>query len=529
MNTLINNNLYNNAKRIAIIAYDKITKNIYHIFSVVELLPLDIQEYNIPKANWHVDKKHPNTYSMRSEISGNDYSFSIIVQDISKEAALNIFEYPLLNNTIDGATNSYFNKTFFREPSGKFPLLFASNIHETKGLASVIPQRKSGGSVWIQIDSERVVEKLLIRDNVDNNMKALMQLTNNWLGFNIVEKSEHLGNIYLVAPNPYYRDLDISLSSNPIGIFYRFKMRKGIKEEFKIRIIDKHGDNIALDKVFSLNNYFVFLDLPHEPQLTEVRVYNSKDDLVGIEGPFTFLKSIQFNMSIKQADFNVKVETEKGLNEFTVEKFSKEKVNVIGEKLRFNPAYYFKDAEQNRTHIDLDTHNEFIFFQGGRSEKEKTEVKTNAKKRIGQLINTSGDTCFMCDPYFNVNDLIEFGFKVKGSGIKIRILNKRGKNFVNKVKAKQLLEAINEFNSKPFEKIECRLLKENLLHDRFIISDTNVWYLGSSFSEFGERATCIGKVPKSFDREITKEIEKWFYSEEFTQSLEDYLNMEEDE
>jgi len=520
---------YSKAKRTAIIAYDKLAKKVYHVFSVIELLPSDIYEYNIPKTDWYKEAKHPNTFSKRSEVSNDEYSFSIVVQDISIEEAMVLFEEPIKNNNIDGAKNSFFNKSFLKEPSGTSPLIIPSNIHEQKGLASVLPQRKSGSFVWTQIDTEREAQKIFIRDYNSSDMKALSQLSNDWLGFNIIEKSEHLGNIYLTAPNPYYRDLDITLSSEPVGIFYQFHMRKGVKDNLKLRIIDKHGDNIAFDKIFSINNYIGILELPNEPQFIELRIYNSKDDLIGVQGPFSFLKSIQLNMSLKQADFHVKVENEKGTKEFTVEKFSKEEPSIIGVKSNFNAAYYFKDAEQNRKHIDLDKQNEFIFLKGNNTENEKLLIKIKAKEKIGEIINTSSETCFLCDPYFSVNDLIEYAFRVKGARVKMRILNKRGKSFIDKAKAKQLLDAINEFNTKPFEKIECRLLKENLLHDRFVISDTNVWYLGSSFNEFGSRATCIGKVPKSVDTEITKEIEKWFYSDTYTQSLEEYINMSEDE
>jgi hypothetical protein len=98
---------------------------------------------------------------------------------------------------------------------------------------------------------------------------------------------------------------------------------------------------------------------------------------------------------------------------------------------------------------------------------------------------------------------------------------------VNKEKARNLLTLINEYNANPFQKLECRMLRgDSILHDRFVVSDQSVWYLGSSFSEFGNRATCIARVPKASDTEILKEIENWYFNRqaEYSQGIEEYVN-----
>ena len=56
----------------------------------------------------------------------------------------------------------------------------------------------------------------------------------------------------------------------------------------------------------------------------------------------------------------------------------------------------------------------------------------------------------------------------------------------------------------------------------FIVTDKNVWFIGSSFNEFGNRATCIAKVPDSSSKLIIKEIEKWYSSDEFSENIIDF-------
>ncbi len=514
---------YSKAKRTALLAHDNLTNKWFHIFSVIELLPFEILDYNIPTTDWFDNKIE------RSKLSSENDSFSyyLIVNDLTSDEAITLFNSPNTNNIIDGKINNYFNPDFHKEPNSDYPLLLPSNMYSEDGLASILPKRNCELYVWAQIDSDRIVENQFKSDTITREMKAMSQLTNDWLGFDIWSKSEHVGNIYLVAPNPYFRKIKFSLSINPIGIFYDFKLRQNIKKEkFTIRIIDMHGENIALDKEFETKENIGLLELPHEPHLIETRIYNKNKNLIALHPACTFIKSIHFGMSVKQADFHVKLNDDK---EFVVEKFSKSHNFIVGDKDNsFNAECYFKQAEEQRKYIYHQKKKEFIFFPGAKTEEEIKGLKTKSREIIREIINSSNETCYICDPFFKVKDLIEYAFYIKNSGVKLNILN--CKEQVNKKDAKQLYDEINEYNSKPFQKIELRLLRgECVLHDRFIISDLNVWYLGTSLNEFGKRATIIAKVPKSSDIQIIKEIEKWFFNNEFSVSIEDYTSSLNDE
>ena len=197
-----------------------------------------------------------------------DYSFYLSIDEISSVGnALNIFNNPLESFVIDGKKILFFNTSFVKEPFGDYPLVFGSNFYTDKGIASIMPKRKSGLLVWCQIDPERKTENQFISSTVSKEMLAIQELTLKWLGFDIVQKREHIGNIYLSAPNPYFREIDISLSNNPKGVFYRMLTRKKDFEPLRFRIIDKHGDAIAFDKVFEIKEQAGLIELPHEPHL----------------------------------------------------------------------------------------------------------------------------------------------------------------------------------------------------------------------------------------------------------------------
>lgn len=507
---------YTKAIRTSLLAQDKLTKNWYHLFSVIELQTSDEYSYNIPNGKW--EKGCVRTNQSKLE----EYSFYLSIDEItSVDDALKAFNKPFENFVIDGQKISFVNTSFVKEPSGNYPLVFASNFYTDKGVASILPKRKAGLLVWCQIDNERQTDNKFISSTVSKEMLSMQGLTMDWLGFDILQKKEHVGNIYLSAPNPYFREVEMSLSINPTGVFYKILKRKKNFEPLKFRIIDKHGDAIALDKTFEIRKQADLIELPHEPHLFELRIYNQDDDLIAIHEPATFLRAIQLGISMKQADFHVKVETEKGNKEFTVEKFSKENPSVVGKIKDFNPEYYFKNADKERQHIELAERKEFIFYSGAKDEAEKSKLKENAKSIIREIISNANDTCYLCDPYFSSMDIVEFAFQIKNSGVKINILN--SKETVSKEEAKKIATVINEYNSKPFGKIEVRILRGNsILHDRFIVTDKNVWFIGSSFNEFGNRATCIARIPDSTGKLIIKEIEKWYGSDEFSQNIMDF-------
>lgn len=514
---------YKEAIRTSLLAHDKLTQKWIHLFSVIELQTEDEYPYAIPNKEW----KNNLIRSQQSNLE--DYSFYLCIDKIlSIEEALNIFNKPIDNLITNGQKISFLNASFVQEPSGEYPLVFPSNFYTDKGVAAVIPKRRSGLLVWCQIDSERTTESHFVSSTVSKEMLAIQKLTMDWLGFDIILKREHLGNIYLSAPNPYFREIEVSLSTNPPGIFYKILKRKNIDEPISFRIIDKHGDAIALDKTYDIKDSIGLIELPHEPHSFELRIYNQDNELIAVHEPAVFLKSIQLGMSIKQADFHVKVETEKGDKEFIVEKFSSESPSIIGKPKNFNPEYFFKDADQQRLHLEHVNNKEFIFFPGAKIESEKSKLKEEAKLVIREILNNAKDTCYICDPYFSAMDIIDFAFHIKNSGVQINILN--SKQFIPKDKASKIVEVVRSYNSKPFSKIIVKTLRgDSILHDRFIITDKSIWFIGSSFNEFGSRATCIAKIPESSGKLIIKEVEKWFHTEEYSQEIIQYAKEENNE
>jgi hypothetical protein len=504
---------YTKAVRTTLLANDKQTNDWFHLFSVLELQPTEAYPYHIPTDGWKDGSVRPTQQNF------NHYNFYLNVDTIeSVDEAIDLFHNPQGNFTIDGQTIKFFNQTFIQEPSGDFPLVLPPNIYDTDGLSSVLPKRNSGIFVWCQIDPHRNTEDKFIQVSETKEMAAIRQLTKDWLGFDLISQPEHIGNTYLSAPNPYFRSIDFSLSPNPIGIKYNILWRGGILEPLIFRFVDAHqGKFTAFDKTFEVQNSSGLIELPHEPHFFELRIYNKNGNLIALHEPSTFVKTIQFGMSVKEADLHIKVENGKEKKDIFVEKYSKKQYSMIGERADFNPRYYFDEAKRKRKHIVHAKNKEFIFFPGSKNEKEKAELKAKAKNAIHDILNQARDFCYICDPYFSGTDIIYFAFYINNMGVNIRILN--SKEYM-KSEAPNIIKIVSDYNKSPFGKIEVRTLKgKSILHDRFIVCDNDVWFIGSSFNEFGNRATCIAKVPESSDSQIISEIEKWYTEDEYSEDI----------
>jgi hypothetical protein len=451
------------------------------------------------------------------------YKLSLVIEEIADvDKAIEYFKNPLQQGKVVDIDDYFINSRFSMEPASDSPLVLPTNIYSKEGVGAILPKRNSGLLVWVQLDYEREVQQKF-QQTTGKEKEAISQLTSNWLGFDLLAFPEHIGNIYLSLPNPYFRKLDFTHQSNPAGIIYNLLRREGINNEpLSIQITDWHGDDIAFDGTFDITEKMGFLNLPHAPSVIETRVYNKSKHLIAVLPKAAFFKGASVGLSFGHSKLEINREGEAPV---IIQKFSPDHTMKVGETEQLDETYYFKTGQESRQYQGHQSRNEFHFFAAGQTEVEKTETKTKARKIVKQIINQAKDSCYLVDPYFKAKDLLEFAYQIESTAPTLRILNCKGKDFVNKEEAQKLYDAIEAYNNMPYQKIECRMITGSMLHDRFIIIDTSAYFLGSSFTEIGNRAGCIGKIPTSSDRQVVDQIEKWFWKESVT--LMDYINSKE--
>jgi len=548
---------YSNAEITFLLAHDRNKNVYYHIYSVIELLPnessktraLKLKRLNLKKNNDHT------LYIEKRKIESIDEALALFRQSTDLK--------------IDDDKIIFVNDEFPLEPPNSAPLILPSNSDSKNGLRAVLPTRISSMRLWTKVDSDRKTKTLFN----EQEWIEVGQFTSDILGFDISRLDEHIGNIYLCAANPYYRSISFTLSDKAPGVYYNIKLRKGCNcQDIIMSISDKRGDLLSYIVEFHPVTPNGFISLIHEPQLFGIKIFDKNKNLIADEGSFTFIKQIEIEPLVKSSDFVIKIRegtTDKKLPPRP--KYSNSGKIKVGDA-GINLANYFKNARIAKQHLVNEENNEFIVYTSSDNPNEKDVIKQKAKDKIRELINKAKFKCIICDPYFGIKDLLEFVYHIQNISVEVRILS--SKMFLserinspnikdNSILLDEILEKIDnttksaeirldeikiiikenqlkktdlptnadllyagivEYNSKPFQKIECRILKgsKSELHDRYLIIDNDVWALGSSLNEFGDRVSSIAKIESPFP--VLKKVDEWWNNVLKTEKIEDYAN-----
>lgn len=330
----------------------------------------------------------------------------------------------------------------------------------------------------------------------------------------------HISNLYLFAGNPYLRKIDFSLPDLNNTLLITFYERKNrCAYGCKMILQDRRGNNFAffVEKTISAKNMKITLPaLPNKLYLTLMDKYGYP-----LEISEHSWDNLQFTIDIQDSILDIT------LSDGTTMSVPK---NISAGGNRFGTfdhslANYFIKESRKRAMNSLEDKLEFNFFPGSDADK------VQARNYIAKIIGKSVHRCYLLDPYFSEHALF-YAYVISRLNVPIRIL---GAAFYLKKKvdkddpdsprhAELLLEKLNEFRLQtPNQEVQCRVLRggeTSKLHDRYIVSDNNVYLLGSSFHEFGGRATTIIKVPAPVS--MIQKADEW-WQEDYSVELEQFV------
>lgn len=483
----------------------------WFVFSVIERLEPDMQDYN-----------EGLIFERSKGSGGNKYKlyFLSCKVDVSESLISNPIGNLKMNSGRDEFFLQFFNKTFASEPSGEAYFTLPSGCD--KGVGRVMPQRPGPFYVKTYIDENRDVLKEINKEPY--LQKQITELSNKYFGIDLWEYKEHVGNCYLLWHNELFKGFSIKGCNRPNGIIVDIDYRTDHYKPFKVRLCDKRQrDYVVADYMWDIpaGTRSVFIPTECFPSFNQLSFYSEDGVLIFHSYPANFVTFIATRIGIAEKAIAIKVKDENG-NEKTLEPINKFKYHesLIGKKCH-NIDSYFSINEEYHYIKELEESREFIFFNGSKDNIEKSINKQKAKKAVIDIINRAHDVCYICDPYFNENDFIEFATKAESLDVKIRIINSKAD--LGQKRLLILKELISNYNKelRIDDHISCRTLRggESMLHDRFIIIDERVWYLGSSFSEFGTRACSLALLSNSASMAIKTYIEEWWNSDEFSISL----------
>lgn len=352
----------------------------------------------------------------------------------------------------------------------------------------------------------------------DEKLKGqLKELTIRNLGYDLSEHSLYLGGFIFLAYNDIYNKIYFTEKETQDGIFCRIAYKNDNRQPLKIVCRRKGNDGGVMDEtnhILDGSRNLYELNFGKTFHSLEVNIFDQKGTLIDFYNRLIFIHSIHFDMRI--GDSEVHVNDEDGKTIKTVQKYIEGSRTVIGDKnprglLDSSPEYAYRKFEEA-----LD----FVFYDGDKEQSEENIKK--AEKDILRIIDSAKDRVYICDVFFDVKSLTRFVLPMSCRTVPVKILSGK-KELKQDGKRAKLATAIKEFNDKGIAKIECRLLigRKAELHDRFIVADDNVWMLGCSLNEFGNRATTLIRVPKDYRQKLIDRTMEWWSDETLTVDLND--------
>jgi len=464
------------------------------VFVVMEELYPDMQDYN--DSSLH---KRPNSYA-----EGKD-NLSLSIEDFSKD---NPFE-------LNGSCGSLeIIGEYAVEPGNDLYMLLPSINEGLNTLGKVLPIRECPREVKCMIEKDREVWGLLAGNERLQNQ--LRYLTKKYLGFDLTLYPEHIGNFYWVRYNASFKKLSFRASNNPNGLIGEIAWRKGKPNPLRIIITDKHSGYPVYTVIKELNGTerAFFIDTPLYPNLLTIEVQNDDGKNIMLEENVTFLQGIMLDMGIQTMELKLKKQGKKAKDnyEVSIPKFTNASKSFVGDRqTSTNPEYFTIADSLSRQKADQEALN-FVFFDGELSNKEKNVRQ--AKETVRRMISMGKNVSYICDPYFNADDFVEYVYYIQNLSLDVKVIvckSPQENAVVYKKRLKSLAEKTKEYNEKMGRiVVECRSLKGFSFHDRFLYADETGWLLGSSFSEFGHRTTTICKIPRSHGRMILDRIKSWW-------------------
>lgn len=474
------------ARRRTLFLKDNRTGEKVFLWGIVEMVEPDMQDYTITQPRLNLLD------------SGTDnFPFSVGWSVDTVDLTDSFLKNPQRDYSIDGSKIRFMGKSMILEPNANSSLLLLMDELEQNNLHVVLPKRDCAGYLNVWLDMGRDTETFITENAI--LQKTISEVTVSEIGYDLSLYPSHLGNLYLLAYHPVFRTIDITCSTDPTGLFVRFNLRKQSEGDFTIRVEDFHHKDLCIgEKEFkvNVNDRFVFLPLPSEPNNLTITISDDKGSMVYKRSGIRFIKG--FSVSVSIGD----------------EKLSTPKRNVRAEN-------YFGSQIKRVEKPKAQESN--LIVLGGRT-KDQEEAMDDAHKWIGDVLRSAEEKCYIIDPFFRADDFITFVSPVTDIKANINILVSDA--VLNKEGAVRLLRAIRDYNERSDGEVivRCRVCRgSRKLHTRMVSTDRDAWMLSTSFMEIGKSTLSIVKMPDEQIKAAKRKVEQMWLDNENTIKLEDYV------
>jgi hypothetical protein len=349
---------------------------------------------------------------------------------------------------------------------------------------------------------------------------------------------EYWGSMHCAFPNPVLRSLNSTrgiLENKTETVDIELVTRRGTSLEGLTLIHEEktHTGTSAMHAI-PIRDPFIRIIFGREVGEVTTSVVCTERGLIAREGPYPFLREINFQVGIHSGVKNIEVPAagkKKPAEIYQVPIVS----NDVPKSIHFD--------ERQVEGIPIDQRLREEHYRRKRKKKaieqgqrwlhgNEQEAKTFLRKRI----EAARKRVWVIDPYFAAREFFSFVLAAK-TGVDIRIFSsvdalKRNSSIDGASNIEEGWVLFNQLEKSKEQfpnKIEVKLMtgKQPEIHDRFLVVDDNVWFSGISLNQIGERAALLMKV---YDPEpVISEIEKVWNNPSRTITLEGWVKQREGE
>lgn len=346
------------------------------------------------------------------------------------------------------------------------------------------------------------------------------------LHIDLEQYHEYLGGAVYLSPDPVIKQIDNFMvpakGEHGERIIYRFIPYPGQTLQ-KLKLTEFSVENELLtnfDTYRILDNNILTIDKGICGGLYGFIINHDDYGVLAYQPPSGFLRQINTEISI-QSDKNLIVQVPTGsakkapqIEYQTPPPLGLVSQSILGDAYSSDVDSRVKHASyQRKIMAEAKYYGQHWFPENSR--KDTIEF-------IHDLIRPAQSRVIIADPFFEALQIFQFLYVIHAPNISIKIYTTKqawetGQKDKNDDPIKKFQDALDKLYKHRRLSPEVRVLSLNKLHDRFLIVDDNVWFVGNSFNSIGDKASMIVRLPNPYEvierlDEITKD----------SQSLDEY-------
>lgn len=317
---------------------------------------------------------------------------------------------------------------------------------------------------------------------------------------------EYLGSVSLVAPDPVLKKIECFMISASVDrgerIFYRFVPRAGVSlAGLKITTFDKQSHLLTDVRTQNIPRDGI-LDIDKGDCIGAYGYVVSHDEhgVLAYCPPYPFLRQMGLSMQVGAPEKKVSVPVGDSANSprmeyLTAQPSGNASQSLIGDKPRIaNASSRIANASSRRENIARAKQYGQRWFADGSREEAMRFIQgelRRAKRRV-----------MIADPYLAGLQLGQFLYAVSPENISVTLLSSSlafKSNDFESSKIEDLSRRVAQLEKDAKVTAKVYVLRSNMLHDRFLVIDDTVWFLGNSLNTLGEKASLIVKIPNPDD------------------------------